>query len=138
MTLHYHVQTGISGYGPDSDENTYTSESVRETADAIRWELDNAIDANVQTANLAGERGYYEEAWEAHKLAETLETLRANLSNDRADAPLYRDDPAAWDTTLARLIAETFPLDIIEPSTRLYVWTCGEEDCLTDDHDVTA
>jgi hypothetical protein len=50
-----------------------------------------------------------------------------NLDSKREEAPLYKDNPALWESTLQRLINENFPLDVSHNS-RLYVWDCIEHD----------
>jgi hypothetical protein len=105
---------------------------VRETADAISEELRIWSDFADEGARALANDGDFEGAWNEMMRAESLGILRANLSNDRADAPLYRDRPDSWDETLRAIISETFPL-AVSTSSSLYVWECSESDCDSDE-----
>ncbi len=128
IAKHYHVESGMQGYGPDSDDGWYAHEGIRDVADAIRDELSIFEDIAHDSAESFADAGDFESAWSEHKRVESFEFLRANLSNDRESAPLYVDNPALWEGTLARIIGETFPLDVSH-NARLYVWECAETDC---------
>lgn len=131
---HWHIATGLAGYGPDgADDNFATAQSAVDIASAIRWELNQASEFNYEGAQSLAKTGDYKEAWEALKLSESLDTLKANLDYDkRATAPLYIDDKSSLDATIMRLVDETFPLDITH-NTRLYVWQCDVVDCDQDE-----
>lgn len=130
MTVrHWHVATGLAGYGPDGSDGYDTAENLRDVSDAIRDRLRDFIDSNDQGARAVADTGDYKDAWETMMLAESLETLSTNLNNKRGDsAPLYVGKPKLWDETLDRIIGETFPLDV-SYNTRLYVWECDTAEC---------
>lgn len=133
MSAHFHVAYGIAGYGPDADENTPTLESWEDVADYLHSELREVSDMVAEDANMLAESGAYEDAWNTLKRADDVDMLRANLDPRRAQAPLYRDDAAAWRDTIQRTIGEHFPLDTIGAS-RLYVWDCVEAECQDEDN----
>jgi hypothetical protein len=127
-TPHTHVASGLAGYGPDAaDSGFIVTHNVRETAEAIRDELNAWADIAYQSAEALADSGDFEQAWAEHKRSQSLETLRMNLDSKREEAPLYKDNPALWESTLQRLINENFPLDVSHNS-RLYVWDCIEHD----------
>jgi hypothetical protein len=127
-TPHTHVASGLAGYGPDAaDSGFIVTHNVRETAEAIRDELNAWADIAYQSAEALADSGDFEQAWTEHKRSQSLETLRMNLDSKREEAPLYKDNPALWESTLQRLINENFPLDVSHNS-RLYVWDCIEHD----------
>lgn len=134
MTIHWHVATGLAGYGPDGADGYASATDAREIASALVSELDSAADFNYESAESLADPGKdYEAAWRTMKLGEALTALSANLDYDkRATAPLYVNDPAALDMTIMGIVASEFPLDITH-NTRLYVWQCDDSDC---DHDV--
>lgn len=125
-----YVKTGLAGYGPDLEPEDTGYVTLEETCEAIRDELSSLADFLIEGANIAGDEEDYEEAWKTAKLAESLETLRANLDYaGRSKAPLYRDNGALLDETMERIIGENFPLDVsLNGYTRLYVWQADEPD----------
>ena len=132
MAHHWHVATGLAGYGPDaSDGNIATiNESDAEgLASAIQYELQDIADFETQNAEGYAESEDYKSAWETMKNAERLDTLAANFNNMRAQAPLYAGNPALWHETVYRMVAESFPVDYRDGNSRLYVWECSETDC---------
>jgi hypothetical protein len=133
-TPHTHVASGLAGYGPDAaDSNGFiVTHNVRETAEAIRDELNAWADVAYEAAEALADSGDYEQAWTEHKRSQALETLRMNLDSKREEAPLYKGKPELWEATLWRLINENFPLDVSHNS-RLYVWDCIEDDAETEE-----
>lgn len=153
--MHYHVASGIAGYGPDCDEGTPTFESLAGALDYARDELSTYVDmAHEHAHDLALHASqyhaafkldparddmqamaldHYAQAWEELERAETLDTLRANLDPARASAPLYRHDPSAY-AALQQSQADEFPHDVSD-NARLYLWVCSQsdEDCREDD-----
>lgn len=131
---HFHVATGLQGYGPDAADGygTYAVDALSDVAEAIRGELADAVDYLWQSHSALGEAGQYEDAYRAIVLTQHLDAMRANLDPKRADAPLYRDDAAAWQATLRRLVLDAHGTDITD-NTRLYVWECDNAECLADD-----
>lgn len=127
--MHYHVAHGLAGYGPDTDENTPTFETLGEALEYAREELAGDIDIAHDTAHACGEAGDFEQAWAEVLRMESLENLRANLDPARRDAPLYRDDPVAY-AALQESQAAMFPVDAYGPAGRLYLWDCDETECL--------
>ncbi len=131
---HTHIASGLAGYGPDaSDSDGFTTtHTVRETAEAIREKLSIWADNAYESAEALADAGQFEEAWTEHRRVGAMNVLRMNLDGIRAESPLYKSrDSEAWDTTLARLISENFPLDV-SPNSRLYVWDCSETECETE------
>lgn len=130
MTIHWHVATGLAGYGPDGADGYASATDARGIALALTEELGSAAESNYQTAESLADPGKdYEGAWRTMKLGEALTTLSANLDYDkRAQAPLYVNDSAALDATIMGIVASEFPLDITH-NTRLYVWQCDDSDC---------
>ncbi|GAA3751134.1 hypothetical protein [Micromonospora maritima] len=125
---HWHVATGLAGYGPDGSDGYGTATDMPTLADLIRSELRDASSAEDETSRSIAEAGDYEDAWKIKTRSEELDTLAANFDNKRADAPLYAGRPDLWAETVQRLAVEKFPLDI-SYNTRLYVWPCEESGC---------
>lgn len=130
---HYHVASGLAGYGPDASDDISDGPSFAEygptgAADAVRDELERTMDHLGDVAEGYAESGDYKDAWDTHKLGEALDMLRLNLAPERATAPLYRDRLDLWTETVTKLLSDpTFPLDLdIQGNTRLYVWQCAE------------
>lgn len=128
---HWHVETGLAGYGPDAaDTDGFTVyRALTDVADAIRGELDTHAEYEVEVARTYAEHGDYESAWNLREHADSLGTMAGNFSNTRADAPLYQGDPTLWDAEITRLIAEHVPVDVNEGRTRIYAWMCDETEC---------
>lgn len=140
---HWHVATGLAGYGPDGSDGFDTASEVTEIPDLVRFELDTAIqgasdDAHAcrESADKAFGQGNrdaalegYRDAFKAIDLADGLVTLHANLDPERANAPVYRDAPDKWTATILQIVADNFPLDLdTRGSGRLYVWECESPD----------
>lgn len=161
MTTHYHYGHGLTGYGP---EEPGTCLSVTCLAECVRDALGGIEEAWGDAAY--GERSYveqlrkirptngndpigYEGSWESIAdaalralecldNADDVDTLRMNLRPERRNAPLYRQDLAAWSAELSRLLLEsgTYPLDTtLDGNRRFYVWECVEFRCLLNEHD---
>jgi hypothetical protein len=127
--MHYHVASGLAGYGPDaSDSDGFpTFETLGEALDYARDELLVFIDMAHEDAHALADDGQYEDAWRQIERVEALENLRANLDTKRASAPLYVDDAAAYAALQESQLAE-FPHDVSH-NARLYVWSCVETEC---------
>ena len=146
---HWHVETGLIGYGPDAADSDgfHPFYSRDEIAEAIREELRIGADMAYEAAHSLAEtaRKYREsgdidaadiadtfaEAWIELERSDTLANMRANLDTDRKSAPLYADPvegPGRWEETLAHLISEANTQDLSHNS-RLYVWQCAESEC---------
>lgn len=127
MTAHWHVATGIAGYGPDAaDDNFDTLTSIREVAESVRYELDACADIAHDAAVAFADAGDFEQAWSEHVRSEDLGTRSLNLDAKREGAPLYVGNPGLWEETLQRLTGECSGMDVT-PSVRLYVWECTED-----------
>lgn len=124
MKPHWHAATGLAGYGPDGSNGYATATRIGELADMMKDELERAADSAAELAGILGENEEYKEAWETHVLADELYAHAYNTSNDRAKAPLYRDNAKLWAEKVLGFLA-LYPLDIdIQGNTRLYVWEC--------------
>jgi hypothetical protein len=120
---HWHIATGLAGYGPDGSDGYGTADSPASLAAALTDELARHASAEWETADVYGDDGQYEQAWRTLTRARGLETLAHNFDPKRANSPLYRHDPAAWESTVEDMTRKTFPLDVSH-NTRLYVWEC--------------
>lgn len=125
--IRYFIAYGLAGYGPEGSEGFTYATTWRNLADIVNQYLNESAGSAYETADILGDAGNYEDAWHEHKRSESLDNLARNFDNARADAPLYRDDPAAWDATIERMVGETFPLDVSH-NTRLYVWPCEDDE----------
>jgi hypothetical protein len=132
---HFHVESGLSGYGPQaSDTDGFTVlETPKQVADMIRGELATWIDFENDSAHSYVEDGDFESAWNLHVHCEAMEILAANLNNARATAPLYKGNPELWDRTIMSIVAEHFPYNVNEGRSKIYVWECAEKECLTEE-----
>jgi hypothetical protein len=126
--MHWHVATGLAGYGPDGSDGFGTGLSVTETAGLIESELNLASESARELAVARAAAKKYKDAWETMVRSDELDTLALNFSPKRKDAPLYKDNESAWEEEIKRKIGETFPLDIPEHS-RLYVWEHEDDEC---------
>lgn len=123
-STHWHVATGLVGYGPDGADGFATFDTLAGALDYARDELSMFVDMAHEEAHAFGDEGQFEEAWRAVLLMERLELLRANLDPARSQAPLYRDDPPAY-FALLESQANEFPHDVSH-NTRLYLWQCDD------------
>ncbi len=140
---HWHVASGLAGYGPDCDEGTPTFHDLGDALEYARDELSVYVDMAYDGARSSAEpwapEGHeaaapdYETAWQEVSRAWELETLRANLDPKRSEAPLYAGDTDAY-SALQRSQAEEFPHDV-SYNARLYLWDCQNEECLAEEHD---
>jgi hypothetical protein len=126
---HWHVGHGAAGYGADS-ENTVTCSTLRAAAEAARDELESWADHEFETADQLAEAREFEDAWKMRKHVDEIDTLRQNLDNERANAPLYKDEPAKWDQTLMTLLNEHFPFSVDGGRCRVYAWECTMSDAV--------
>jgi hypothetical protein len=124
---HWHVAYGLAGYGPDGADGFASFDSLGDALDYARDELSTDVDMAYEDAHILAEQSQYRDAWMAIERMERLELLRANLDPRRADAPLYRDDAAAY-RALQESQAAGFPHDVSD-SSRLYLWQCDVADC---------
>src|SRR4029450_5198246 len=127
MATHYHVASGITGYGPDGADGFACFDSLAGALDYARDELSTFADMAHEAAHGFAAEHAYADAWGEIERMEELETLRANLDPARASAPLYRDDPDAYAALQAEQLAG-FPR-LVSHNTGLYVWPCDEPDC---------
>lgn len=123
-----YVKVGIAGYGPDLHEEDEPYDDVQSVCEAIRYELADCIDMLAEDWIAAKVGGDAEHYMAARELADSLETLRANLDYDkRIQAPLYAGRPESLDATMLATIDATFPLTVDTYGTaRLYVWEASE------------
>ena len=131
-TNHWHVATGLAGYGPDASNgnwDTIDESDATGLADSIRSELQFVAEFENNYAESFADLGDFENAWKTMKNANSIDTLAANFDNRRSQAPLYVGNPALWHETIYRMVAESFPLDYNDGKSRLYVWDCSETDC---------
>lgn len=133
MHTHLHIGYGIVGYGPENDDGTPTLDTWEDVADYLHSELSTVVDMIGEDADAHADTGEYETAWHTLKRSDDVDILRRNLDPRRRFAPLYANDPAAWNDTIQRTIADNFPLDVTG-ATRLYVWECAETECADDDN----
>lgn len=160
-TYHYHYGHGLAGHGPEDPGTCRTLECL---AYCVHSALGGIVDAwmdqaHVERADVAqlralrpasgGDPAGYPGSWESIAdaalsalecldRADEADTLRLNIRPERHDAPLYRDNPAAWDAELRRLLLDsgTYPLTTsIDGSHRLYVWECSEWSHMLSEHD---
>jgi hypothetical protein len=142
---HWHVASGLTGYGPDASSTTYgTACTIRELAALLEGDLKDAAESEFQTASAivyspdndpdSVPLENYKEAWLTEKHGEELASIAMNFSPDRLDAPLYKDNAPLWEETIKRLVAEHFgyfgmgTLQIAHNST-LYIMECSEDNC---------
>jgi hypothetical protein len=131
--MRYVLAYGLPGYGPDaSNDNFSVATTWRDVADEAARMLSESADQAGDTAVIYADAGQYEEAWKTRAEADTMYNLAASLDNKRADAPLYRDQPTAWDVTISRLVGEHFPYDVAD-NCRLYVFESEEFGIADDD-----
>ena len=130
---HYHVATGLAGYGPDAADSDgfATFGSLSDALSYARDELSSFIDMAHESAHSFGAEEQYKEAWGEILRCEDLELWQANLDPARRNAPLYRDDSAAYAAMQAEQAAQ-FPRDV-SYNTRLYLWDCSDECDSSDD-----
>ena len=133
MLVRWYVKHGLAGYGPDLDEEDEPSEEPEFEISSL---LERDAESAEELAHSLADDGRFEDAWREHARSEELANIAANFNPDRASAPLYVDNAPLWRETVARMIGETFPLDVSE-SERLYVWEANEEDepVRPDEHD---
>ena len=124
MARIWYVKIGFAGYGPDLDCEDVGDDTFAGMLETVRWELDSIADCEHDAAEGYADSGDFETAWKTHKLIETFDALRQNLDREtRRRAPLYVDNLAGLDESLATIVAHTFPLEIeIVGSRQLYVW----------------
>jgi hypothetical protein len=135
---HWHVATGLAGYGPDaadSDGFAYAT-TTDGLASLIQQECNSVAEQLYETAQTYGTAEQYEDAWKTLKRSEEFGIMALNFDPARARAPLYVHDPQAWTETVMRLIDEHFPADF--EHSRLYVWKCQHpDDCDSYEDDPT-
>jgi hypothetical protein len=137
---HWHVQSGLTGYGPDASDtggfNAFTD--ARAIADQIVAELQVWAQSERDSADALADSGDYQGAWRTLKHSDQLHNLADNFNNDRANAPLYVGDPVSWEQTIMRMVGEHFPIGV-DPSygvaptdycrSMVYVWECVRGGC---------
>lgn len=127
---HWHVATGLAGYGPDGSDGYACFDSLSGALEYARDEVLASVDYAHDSAHAAAASDDYRGAWEDVLRMESLETLAANLGSWRKSAPLYLHDPDAY-AALQESQAADFPHDVSH-NTRLYLWQC--EDPTTCEH----
>lgn len=135
MSSHFHVASGLAGYGPDaSDSDGFARfDTLGEALQYVHEsELPLWIDQAHETAQCLAAGEDYRGAWYEVVRADDLEALRQNLNPARRSAPMYVDDLAAYEAMQQDQLA-TFPRTVSD-SSRLYVWECDESYC-NDDED---
>lgn len=126
---HWHVASGLAGYGPDAGSTTYaTANTAPELADAIREELRGWADSENDGAHAYADAKDFEGAWMLAKHANSVEHVRMNLDNERMNAPVYADNPQAWDETVLGMVRDLFPYAVDEGRSKVYAWECSEPD----------
>jgi hypothetical protein len=124
---------GIPGYGPDASNDSFSiADNWPDVADDLRRRLEECAEGENDSATMYAEQGDYETAWKTRKHADEMWNLAANLNNDRRNAPLYKDNPALWDETIKKIIAENFPYDV-NSGLRIYAWEDDEFGADADD-----
>lgn len=133
---HWHVQSGLTGYGPEAPDHGFTRyEEPTEVADAAQDELNQWSESERALAEQYARQADYKAAWQLNEHSLSLFYLAATFDNSRADAPLYAASPELWDETIIKLVAENFPHDVNEGRARIYVWECEKTECSDDDED---
>ena len=133
---HWHVASGLAGYGPDGADGFDTVDTMEQLADAVREELAYWSDQETSSAEAYAESGDFKSAWMLHKHAELIEQFRMNLDNARASAPLYVDNRPLWHETIRATVTEHFPFGVDEGNQYVFAWLCddgAECDHLTDE-----
>ena len=127
--IHYHVATGLAGYGPDAADSDGLAafDSLSDALSYARDELSSFVDMAHESAHAFGAEQNYQAAWGEILRCEDLELWQANLDPARRDAPLYRDNPGAYAAMQNEQWAQ-FPRDV-SYNTRLYLWDCSEDPC---------
>jgi hypothetical protein len=116
------VDYGIPGQGPDASGDSFTvCATWTELADELRSRLEESAEGVKLHADVLAEAGDYQAAWHTRARADDMWQLADTLSNDRASAPLYADDPAAWDMTIEEIVTASFPLRF-EPGCAIYAF----------------
>lgn len=105
---HYHVAYSLGSYSPDGSEGFPTATTMRELVDLVHDKLSQSAESARDLAVALAENEQYKEAWEANELALDLWNKAENWSNDRSSAPLYKDDPDAWNARIHRMLGDTF------------------------------
>lgn len=161
MTSHFHFGHGLTGYGPEEPSICLSLTCLAEcVSDALGGIIDGWGDqAYGERQNLASLRALrpsngddpsgYPGSWESiadaairalecQDAAEEADMLRMNLRAERKEAPLYRQNPAAWQAELRRLLLDSgnYPLTIdMTGYHRFYVSECSAWMCLLNEHD---
>lgn len=120
---HWHIATGLQGYGPDGSDGYDTADTFEGLTSAIHEEVNRHANAEFEAADAIADGGEYEDAWNTLRRSRELDTIARNFNPSRAHAPIYRDNPAEWHACILRMVGDVFPLDVSH-NTRLYVWQC--------------
>jgi hypothetical protein len=121
---HWHVATGLAGYGPDGDDGFACFDTLSDALEYAREEITRSVDDADETAYAHADNRDYEAAWQEKRRADDLTALAANLAPTRREAPAYRDDPAAY-ASMQEDQAAQFPY-AVSHNTRLYLWQCDD------------
>ena len=152
--MHWHVETGLQGYGPEAETPTFYPLTEDSALQAVSDELNRAADSAHELAMAIGDQAYdppehwtatdadllaqFREAWRELKRSDHLATMAANTDPSRSQAPLYSanpfEGPQLWAIEVRRLLSEANTEDLSHNS-RLYVWQCSESECTEDPTD---
>jgi hypothetical protein len=131
MTTHWHVASGLAGYGPDGDDGYAYAVTWRELAGLLHGELNQAAEYLYEGAEGTAVGGDKALAYDLIKESEEAETMAQNLADSRPDAPLYADNADLWNTTVKALVESHFPYyydHTVGPGNAarlaLYAWPC--------------
>src|SRR4051812_1409682 len=148
MTTHWHVASGLAGYGQDGDDGYAAAVTWRELAGLLHGELKQAAEYLHGAAEGTAAGGDKALAYDLIKESEEAENLAQNLADSRPDAPLYADNADLWDTTVEALVESHFPYyydHTVGPGNAarlaLYAWPCeagSECEDVEDDEDPRA
>jgi hypothetical protein len=148
MTTHWHVASGLAGYGPDGDDGYADAVTWRELADLLHGELNQVAEYLHEVAEGEATDGDKALAYDLIRKSEEAERLARNLDDSRADAPLYADNADLRDATVEALVESHFPYyydHTVGPGNAarlaLYAWPCeagSECEHVEDDEDPRA
>lgn len=158
--MHYHCGTGMQGYGLDEGSDVcetlsclascvhhglaYSSESLADDLANARSHADRMLAAlpthpsypttdQLQTA--------LDAAWKVLQtldLADSIDTLLMSISPTRRQAPLYRDDVAAWEAMIGGVLVGTAgPTAWLDVDERTFygINMCDTWECLVSEFD---
>jgi hypothetical protein len=136
---HWHVATGLKGYGPDGSVGFAYAETTEELCGAITYEIDRAIEHQSQegsyhaekarefreSGDILSELAHLRDFLVCNSLVEELEVNHGNFCWSRSETPLYRGKPELFEEAILKQVSEQFPMNTGHYN-RLYVWKCTE------------